>query len=77
MRPKSSQSSKAKVTFNGHSNSRVVGFPQVIWEGTSGDFNVIVMGMVGPDLTELFDFCEQKFSLYTVVSLWMQMLQRF
>lgn len=43
------------------------GFPRAIWSGAEGDYNVLVMDLLGPSLEELFNCCKRKFSLKTVL----------
>jgi serine/threonine protein kinase len=53
-----------------------VGFPRIDWFGIEGDYNVLVMELLGKSLEDLFTQCQQKFSLVTVLMLADQMLSR-
>merc|ERR1711881_434379 len=46
-----------------------VGVPNVHWFGKEGDYNVMVMDILGPSLEDLFNFCSRKFTLKTVLML--------
>ncbi|TQE07798.1 hypothetical protein C1H46_006557 [Malus baccata] len=52
------------------------GVPNVRWFGTEGDYNVLVMDLLGPSLEDLFNFCSRKLSLKTVLMLADQMINR-
>ena len=46
-----------------------VGIPFVRWYGREGDFNVLVMDLLGPSMEDLFNYCKRRFSLKTVLLL--------
>lgn len=64
-----------KCLFNLLSPS--VGIPSIKWCGAEGDYNVMVMELLGPSLEDLFNFCSRKFTLKTVLLLADQMVIAF
>ncbi|GMY34627.1 casein kinase 1-like protein 2 [Fagus crenata] len=52
------------------------GIPNVRWFGVEGEYNVLVMDLLGPSLEDLFNFCSRKLSLKTVLMLADQMINR-
>ena len=57
------------VLILGGNINPAVGIPSIKWCGTEGDYNVLVMELLGPSLEDLFNFCSRKFGLKTVLLL--------
>jgi serine/threonine protein kinase len=52
------------------------GIPSIRYCGIEGDYNVLVMDLLGPSLEDLFAFCGRKFTLKTVLLIADQLLLR-
>jgi serine/threonine protein kinase len=53
-----------------------VGFGNIYYFGTEGEYNVMVIEMLGPSLDDVFNFCDRKFSIKTVCMLAIDMINR-
>ncbi|EPQ53214.1 protein kinase [Gloeophyllum trabeum ATCC 11539] len=52
------------------------GVPWILWSGKQGDYNVMIIDLLGPSLEDLFKMCNRHFSLKTVLLLADQLLSR-
>ncbi len=50
------------------------GIPNIRWYGIEGEYNVMVIDLLGPSLEDLFNFCSRKFTVKTVLMLAEQMV---
>lgn len=69
---------ECKIYLWFHSDSTVIGqaIPQVLYYGTEGNFNLMVMDLLGKSLEDLFNDCQRKFSVKTVLMVAHQMIKR-
>jgi len=55
-------------------NEVIEGMPHIYWYGSVGDYNAMVMDLLGASLESLFNTCQRKFSLKTVLMATEQMV---
>ena len=51
-----------------------IGFPKLYWYGSEGDYNVMVIELLGRSIESLIQICGRKFSLATTFVLAEQMV---
>lgn len=52
------------------------GIPRMRWYGQEGNYNVLIMDLLGPSLEDLFNYCGRSFTLQTVCMLALELLDR-
>jgi casein kinase 1 len=53
-----------------------IGFPRLHWYGVEDSHNIMIIDFLGPSVEDLFEFCNRKFSLKTVLMLADQFISR-
>lgn len=52
------------------------GIPQMHWFGIAGEYNAMVMELLGQNLEDLFNFCTRNFTLKTLLLITIQLIER-
>lgn len=50
------------------------GIPHLKWYGVEGEYNCMVIDLLGPSMEDLFNYCSRRFNLKTVLMLADQMV---
>lgn len=74
--PKLRHECSVYMYFDSQPNIKGQSFPKVIDYLTIDNENIMITESLGPNLEQLFDYCNRKFSLKTVLMLANQMLKR-
>ena len=53
----------------------LAGLPKLHYYAQEGDFNIMVIDLLGPCLEDLLEYCRRKFTLKTVLMLAIQMVR--
>ncbi|KAK5993305.1 Casein kinase I isoform delta [Cladobotryum mycophilum] len=53
-----------------------IGIPQALWLGQQDNYHVLVCDLLGPSLEDLFNYCDRRFSLKTILLIVDQVLSR-
>jgi casein kinase 1 epsilon len=56
---------------------KIDGIPHLKWYGVEGEYNVMVIDLLGPSLEDLFNCCNRKLSMKTVLMLADQLVSLF
>ena len=51
------------------------GIPQMHWFGIAGEYNSMVMELLGQNLEDLFNFCTRNFTLKTILMISIQLIE--
>ena len=52
------------------------GIPVMHWFGIAGEYNAMVMDLLGQNLEDLYNYCAKNFSLKTILMITVQMIER-
>eukprot|EP01061_Rhynchopus_euleeides_P024689 TRINITY_DN397_c0_g1_i6.p1 TRINITY_DN397_c0_g1~~TRINITY_DN397_c0_g1_i6.p1 ORF type:complete len:343 (+),score=125.62 TRINITY_DN397_c0_g1_i6:78-1031(+) len=59
-----------------NSGSVTIGVPRVYFYGQEGDYNAMVIDMLGPSLEDLFNYCDRKLTVKSTLMIADQMISR-
>ena len=50
--------------------------PNTHWFGIEGEYSCLVMELLGPNLEQLFNFCDNQFTIPTTINIGLQILNK-
>jgi casein kinase 1 len=53
-----------------------IGIPRFFWYGKQGNYNILIMELLGHSLEDIFTYCKRKFSLLTILMIIEQVIYR-
>ena len=69
--------SKLNEIIANHLSFIIGGIPNLIWCGQEGDYNVLIMELLGESLESCFQLCNKRMSLKTVLMIVDQTVTQF
>lgn len=69
MKPRFTRSLTEGVSNSNSHDFQTAGIPAIHWFGVEGDYNAMVMDLLGPSLEDLFNYCKRKFTVKTTMML--------
>ncbi len=54
-----------------------VGIPNIHWCGSQGNYNIMIIDLLGPSLEDLFNYCKRKFNVKTTLMIGDQIVSIF
>lgn len=54
-----------------------VGIPNIHWCGSQGNYNIMIIDLLGPSLEDLFNYCKRKFNVKTTLMIGDQIVSLF
>jgi casein kinase 1 len=69
MKLRSTRFSTEGVSISNSYHFYLAGIPSIHWFGVEGDYNAMVMDLLGPSLEDLFNYCKRKFTVKTTMML--------
>lgn len=53
-----------------------VGIPSIHWCGSQGNYNIMIIDLLGPSLEDLFNYCKRKFTVKNTIMIGDQIVNK-